>query len=73
MGVNSDMKYRMKIRSDKFEGLYPVYDPFFQSVKEVGGVIDGNIIDFPNTVGEDEVNKLVKPYADYILLSSIED
>lgn len=67
------MKYQMRIQPAKFEGLYPVYEPFFKSVKGIGGVINDNIIDFPETVGIDVVCELVKPYADHIQLSPIID
>ncbi len=67
------MKYKMSFRADKFEGLYPVYEPFFASVKEIGGIICGDSITFPDSICVNTIEELVKPFSDYIQLSSITD
>ena len=59
----------MLFQKDKFEGLYPVYKPFFDSVKSLGGEIANAVIVFPDTVKEEDVVKIVKPYKDYIQLT----
>lgn len=65
------MKYKVSIKKSKFEGLYPVYKPFFDSVTKLGGVSDGDIISFPDSVSDDDVTNIVKPYKDYILLERV--
>ncbi len=66
------MKYKMQFRTDKFEGLYPVYEPFFKEVQALGGTISDTFIEFPDSIDIDTVAKLVKPYHDYIRLTPLE-
>lgn len=65
------MKYKVSMQKSKFEGLYPVYKPFFDSLKKLGGVFDGDIITFPDSVSDDDVTDIVKPYKDYIKLERV--
>lgn len=68
------MKYKLRFRTDKFEGIYQVYKPFFNGVKELGGTVSQNdgIIEFPDSIDNDTISKLVKPYHDYIQLTAFD-
>lgn len=61
------MKFKILFQIGKFEGLYSVFD----SVTKLGGVFDGDIITFPDTVKDDDVFNIVKPYMDYIQLKKV--
>lgn len=62
------MKYKVLLNHTIHEGLYPVYAPFCEEVKALGGEIINSILILPDTVMIDDITAVVKKYREYIKL-----
>lgn len=62
------MKFKIAVQKSKFEGLSPIYMPFFDSVTKLGSTTSDTTIVFPDTVTEEDISNMLKPYRDYVLL-----
>lgn len=67
------MQYRVLINVRRTEGLYPVYEPFFDEIVALGGICSDTIIEIPDSVDFGLICDIVKKYRDYIQIVPIID
>jgi hypothetical protein len=65
------IKCRVIFNAQRQEGLYPVYKPFFEEVKNMGCSWDDPFLEIPDDNVLGSVLKLAGKYSDYLRLIPI--